>query len=408
MRNKEKLINSYQKLGLGLFVHYGLYSVLGQGEWIKLKANINDNKYESLINSFSPKQNWAKDLCKFAKKNGFKYVVFTTRHHDGFSLYDTKNLNKFDSKNTIKRDLVKEFVSACREYNLSPFLYHTLIDWREEKKFKSFSDYLVYVRKSIELLCKNYGELGGIWLDGQWKYPNYDWEEKEVFDIITKHQPNAVIINNHGYNKTRKNSIDFFDVCTFERKNISKYNYKKNHSKFAVEMCQTLNSHWGYAENDINYKSINELILNLCLSRKYGGNFLLNIGLTKNGAIRSIDKNIIGLLGKWINLNKKALYDCYPINLKLSKNCFALKNGTDIFIFAMNLPMEIDETAKNYKNKRTIINIPLKYKIKTAKWLDNDQDVNISKTMFHQKFMVPPFQYGTNLITRIAQITIQI
>ena len=86
--------------------------------------------------------------------------------------------------------------------------------------------------------------MGGIWLDGQWKYPNYDWEEKELFEIITKYQPNAVIINNSGYNKTRKNRIDFFDVCTFERKNVSKYNYRKNHSKFAVEMCQTLNSHW--------------------------------------------------------------------------------------------------------------------------------------------------------------------
>ncbi len=149
MNNKNR---AFADLGIGLFVHYGIYSVLGEGEWIKLAKGMNDEEYDKLATRFSPKQNFAKEICAFAKQNGFKYIVLTTRHHDGFSLYDTKGLNDFDSVHYLKRDLVKEFVDACHEYGIIPFIYHTLIDWREEKKHNSFSEYLEYLRNSVKLL----------------------------------------------------------------------------------------------------------------------------------------------------------------------------------------------------------------------------------------------------------------
>ena len=157
----------FAKLGLGLFVHYGLFSVLGSGEWAKYTNNIPDIEYEKLAYLFNPKMNFSDEICSFAKDNGFNYIVFTARHHDGFSLYDTKDLNDYNSYHYIKRDLVQEFILSCKKYNLLPIIYHTLIDWKEEKNFYSLYDYLSYLRNSIDLLCSNYGQIGGFWFDGE-------------------------------------------------------------------------------------------------------------------------------------------------------------------------------------------------------------------------------------------------
>ena len=343
---------AFSNLGLGLFVHYGIYSILGMGEWAKFANNISDEEYEKLANNFKPNKNFTDRICSFAKKNGFKYIVFTARHHDGFSLYDTKGLNNYDVVSYINRDLINEFVISCKKYNIKPFLYHTLIDWKMEKKFNTFSDYLKYLRNSIDIICSNYGELGGIWLDGEWQYKDRNFELDKLFQIIKDKQPNAVIVNNCGLeiDSTKKNNLA--DVITYEKKNITKYSYSDMIKSYAVEMCQTLNDHWGYAKNDINYKSIKDIILDFCICRKYGGNYLLNIGHLPNGRIRQIDKEIVNSFGQWIKINKDAIYYPKPYKMDLPNNCFALRENNNIYIFIMNIPME-------YNNKLYSTNINL-------------------------------------------------
>ena len=120
-------VYDFEKLGFGLFVHFGLYSVLGKGEWAK--DHVDDKTYNKLPPKFKPKKTWAKELVLTAKKAGCKYITLTTRHHDGFSLYDTKGLSCYDVTTLIGRDLVKEFVDACNEQGIIPFFYHTLLDW---------------------------------------------------------------------------------------------------------------------------------------------------------------------------------------------------------------------------------------------------------------------------------------
>ena len=180
-------IKEFEKLGLGMFVHFGLYSVLGKGEWAKKILNIADEDYEVIAEQFSPKADWAKDLVRTAKLAGCKYITLTTRHHDGFSLYDTCGLSDYDTVHTkCGRDLVKEFVEECRKEDIIPFFYHTLLDWREESYQNDFSKYLEYLRASIEILCKNYGKIGGLWFDGMWDKKEADWEEDKIYSLIRK------------------------------------------------------------------------------------------------------------------------------------------------------------------------------------------------------------------------------
>ena len=164
----EKRIKDFEKMGFGLFVHFGIYSVLGKGEWSKYYVDISWEEYLKTLDTFNPKENWAEELVTSAKNAGCKYITLTTRHHDGFSLYDTCGLNTYDAPHTCGRDLIREFVDACKCNDIQPFFYHTLLDWHEESYETNFKEYLVYLRKSIELLCKNYGKIGGIWFDGMW------------------------------------------------------------------------------------------------------------------------------------------------------------------------------------------------------------------------------------------------
>ncbi|MBO5068581.1 MAG: alpha-L-fucosidase, partial [Clostridia bacterium] len=140
---KNNYIADFEKLGFGLFVHFGLYSIVGKGEWyLHLNPNADKSEYESLSQQFFVKQTWAKELVNTAKLAGCKYITLTTRHHDGFSLFDTCGLSDYDAVHSAsKRDLIKEFVSACNESGIVPFFYHTLLDWREENYQKDFSKY---------------------------------------------------------------------------------------------------------------------------------------------------------------------------------------------------------------------------------------------------------------------------
>ena len=124
-------IERFSHLGFGMFVHFGLYSVIGKGEWyLTSNPNADINKYNALINKFKIKKNWAKDLVATAKNAGCKYITLTTRHHDGFSLYDTKGMNDFDAPHSAAgRDLIKEFADECHKAGIVPFFYHTLLDW---------------------------------------------------------------------------------------------------------------------------------------------------------------------------------------------------------------------------------------------------------------------------------------
>ena len=286
----------FKNLELGLFVHFGIYSQVGLGEWYMHDNKIEVEEYDKLLSTFKVKKNWAKEIVKVAKEYGAKYIVLTSRHHDGFSLYDTKGLTDYDVMHTpTARDLIKEFVEECNKNDILPFFYHTLIDWHHPDFKNDFDKYKEYLFKSIELLCTNYGPIGGFWFDGTWFSKDLDFELDKLFGLIRKYQKDAIISNNGGLDNLGEIINKEIDVAVFERG----VPQKEIDSK-AKEMCQTLNDHWGYYKTDKNYKSVDELFILYKECRSNHANLLLNIGPKGNGKVRKTEKKILKELGNKI------------------------------------------------------------------------------------------------------------
>lgn len=393
-------VEKFEKLGFGLFVHFGLYSVEGKGEWyLSLNPNADREKYFNITKKFKIRKDWAKTLVKTAKQAGCKYITLTTRHHDGFSLYDTCGLNSFDAPHSAcKRDLIKEFVEECNKEGVTPFFYHTLLDWWHQDYKNDFDKYVDYLISSVEILCKNYGKIGGIWFDGMWDNLNGNWQEDRLYSTIRKYQPTAMIINNTGLDELGKVGHPELDSVTFER---GKPCFVDNSDrKRAGEMCQVLNDHWGYAKEDCNYKSVKELIENLVDCRKYNCNFLLNVGLLGNGAVKIIDKAILLEIGKWIKQNKGFIYDI--------KSSEVTANGADIVVdvngnhyaIIKDVNMLADE---NVQRKTEVKTITLSKQIESGIWLDTGEPLEFTKN----QFKVKPFTYGKSLSVRIAKLKLK-
>ena len=393
---KLQYIEEFEKLGFGLFVHFGLYSIVGKGEWyLHLNPNANKAEYEQLASKFRVNKNWAKNLVKTAKKAGCKYITLTTRHHDGFSLFDTCGLNEYDAPHSAcGRDLIREFVDACNAEGIVPFFYHTLLDWREESYQKDFPQYIDYLVNSIEILCKNYGKIGGFWFDGMWDKQDEDWQEDRLYGTIRKYQPDAMIINNTGLSECGKVGHPEIDSVTFERGNPA---FVDNSDKYrAGEMCQVLNDHWGYASGDCNYKSVKELIENLVDCRRFNCNFLLNTGLLGNGEVNATDAAILKEIGKWIEKNKGVIYDVGSCEIK-AENAVILRGNDCHYAIIKNVPMSADPNVQRAEN---MAKISVNAEIVSAEWLDNGEIIPIE----NNTFFVTPFLYGESYSVRIAKL----
>ena len=396
---KLQYIESFEKMGFGLFVHFGLYSVIGKGEWY-LTANPTADKteYKKLIHQFKIKKNWAKELVTTAKQAGCKYITLTTRHHDGFSLYDTCGLNDFDAPHSAcGRDLIREFVDACRAGGIVPFFYHTLLDWEVESYQTDFPKYIDYLVKSIEILCTNYGKIGGFWFDGMWNKKDEDWQEDRLYGTIRKYQPEAMIINNTGLDECGKVGHPQIDSVTFERGNPAFVDNSDKHR--AGEMCQVLNDHWGYASGDCNYKSVKELIENLVDCRRYNCNFLLNTGLRGNGGVNPMDACMLREIGKWVKKNKQAVYDVKSCDIK-AENAVLLQGKNCYYAIIKNVPMAADPNVQRAENMRKV---RVEGKITSAEWLDNGEKIHVQKN----EFSVTPFLYGISASVRVAKLRIK-
>lgn len=401
-------IQAFERLGFGLFVHYGLYSVLGKGEWAKELLHLSEDEYElSLPAQFCPRPDWALQLAKVAKKAGCRYITLTTRHHDGFSLYDTRGLSTYDAPHVCGRDLVREFVDACRANGLIPFFYHTLLDWHEPSYEKDFPAYLQYLRESVKLLLTRYGKIGGIWFDGMWEKPESNWEEDTLYGMIRALQPEAMIINNTGLSAQGALGHIELDSVTFERGKPLLINQHDAPKYVASEMCQVLADHWGYAREDLHYKAPTDVIRDLATCRRYGSNFLLNVGPLGDGSLRLIDYAILDIVGQWAELNKEALYTPRPTEIPVCgrEDSFILRDKGCYYLFCDRLPMVSDPNVALHTDINYQLEFPFNEKIKSIQWLDNGTPVEYVQQEGQVVVHTVPFTYGRSLVVRIAKIT---
>lgn len=396
-----------------MFIHWGLYSQLGRGEWVQHMEQIPQEQYEELTKTFTASEFDARKIARLAKEAGMKYITITTRHHDGFSLYDTRGLSDYDAPHSAaKRDLIAEFVEGCRSEGIIPFFYHTTLDWRwnsakiDEERF---NEYLDYLHASVEILCTQYGPIGGLWFDGNWSR-NADWKEDRLYGIIRKHQPEAMIINNTGLEKRGFVGHPEIDSTTFEQA-LPKPVDRRGWPKYvAGEMCHTMNRHWGYAKHDLNYMSPADIIETLAQCRKVGANYLLNVGPTPEGAIPEYEAAALRRAGEWVHMYADAIYNGKPTPYQAPGKDFLLQTDEKLYWFVFDLSIRGDANvvvAAGGAGPRTVTGIDRP--ISRVRWIDNDETLHFAQNT-ERKFATVDMTgqpYGTNLVVRVAEITLE-
>ncbi|MBQ7835774.1 MAG: alpha-L-fucosidase [Clostridia bacterium] len=403
----EGRIAKFENMGFGMFIHYGIYSQLGCGEWVMDIAQIPKEEYVKLADTFTAKDFDAKAIARTAKAAGMNYITLTTKHHDGFCLYDTKGLCDYDAPHSAcGRDLIREFVDACNEEGIMPVFYHATLEWYHEEFETDFPKYLQYLRDSVEILCTQYGKIGGLWFDGNWSKPaGTDWEEDKLYEVIRRHQPDAIIVNNTGLDARGAVGNPEIDSVTFEQGRPTPMDREGAPKYLAAEMCHTMNDHWGYGKCDLNYKSLPDMIETLCACRKVGANYLLNVGPEGDGKIPDMQKTIIESMGTWIRECGQCIYEGKPSKIEGEYKNFALEaNGKAyLFIHGLNVlgsaHVIVAGGGLGYKYFKKV-----NRKVKSAKWTDNGDQLEFVQNGEHLWVNATGFPYGCNYVVRIVEI----
>lgn len=398
-------IANFEQLGFGMFVHWGLYSQLGRGEWVYHMEKLDLKEYIKLKDHFTAEDFNAEDLVLTAKRAGCRYITLTTRHHEGFSLYDTCGLTDYDAPHSpAGRDLVREFVDACNKHDISPFFYHTTLDWYNPDFEQNFDAYLEYLRQSVEILCTNYGKIGGLWFDGNWSKPGADWKEDALYATIRRHQPQAIIVNNTGLSARGEVGNPQIDSVTFEQGRPTPMNREGMKKYVAAEMCQTMNDHWGHAAQDFNYKSPGELIETLCGCRKVGANYLLNIGPAGQGAITPITRALLYTIGDWMDCFGEAIYNGRPYPASGFGKNFILRSGKNLYLFVFDPGRRGDENVtvgSSYSGSYAFGGVT--DTVSSIQWMDNREALDFVQKDSMLCVNFTGQDYGKSFCVRVAK-----
>jgi alpha-L-fucosidase len=407
--SKDERMEWWRDARFGMFVHWGLYAVPagqwkgkkipGIGEWIMERADIPVAEYEPLAQQFNPIKFNADEFVGIAKKAGMKYIVITSKHHDGFCLWDSE-VTDYDiiDATPFNRDILKELSKACRKQGIKLCFYHSIMDWHHpdaqkpfypnyndsKKSNPNFARYVEnYMKPQLKELLTNYGPLGVLWFDGEWIN---DWTEpqgKDLYNYVQALQPNILINNRVG--KGRKG---------MEGLNKSDQEYAGDFGTpeqqipatglpgVDWESCMTMNDTWGYKSYDDNWKSSKDLLQKLADIASKGGNFLLNVGPTAEGLIPDASIERLAAIGNWMKVNSESIYGTTASPLgKLPWGRCTAKPGKlylHVFDWPTNLRLEVPG-LKNQVNKAYLLSDKKRTKLSVRRELKEKIVVRIPR-----------------------------
>ena len=378
--DSETRMKWWHQAKFGMFVHWGLYSVLGRHEWVMENEGIPVAEYEPLARRFNPKPNAARDWAKLAKRAGMKYMVMTTKHHEGFCLFNSKLTNYCAAKQAAGRDLVKEYVDAARAEGLRVGFYYSLMDWHhpdgarcaeDEAARKRFVDYTFGL---IRELMTNYGKIDVLWYDVSWPLDAAGWQSERMNKMVFELQPN-IIVNN-------RNKLPG-DFSTPEQRIVAEKDRP-------WEACMTLNDSWGYQAADDNWKTPKQVIRNLISCAREGGNYLLNIGPRADGSIPEASVRILEEVGHWMGGGGDTIYDSEPCQVRRSNYASFTRKGNTLFMHVHFWPGE------------TVALSGLKTRVKSARLLPSKKNVDFKQDPFRVRFSGLPQEAPDHPVTTIA------
>lgn len=312
----------FQDAKFGLFIHWGVYSVLGDGEWVMHQKSMTVDEYAKLPPQFNPTAYDPEAWVRMAKDAGMRYITITSKHHDGFAMWPTKQSPWNVAEATpYAKDILAPLAAACQREGIKLFFYHSHLDWTHPDYFPrgwtgkasgrpesgDFNRYLDFMDAQLEELLTGYGPIAGIWFDGMWDRKEADWRLRRTYDLIHRLQPAALIGNNHHLAPYPGEDFQMFEK-DLPGQNTSGYSPDSVIGTLPLETCDTINGAWGYNKSDTKIKSTRDLVQYLVRSAGHNANFLLNVGPRPDGSIQPEFTERLAEIGAWMRIHGPSLY----------------------------------------------------------------------------------------------------
>ncbi|MDN5202258.1 alpha-L-fucosidase [Fulvivirgaceae bacterium BMA10] len=373
----------------GMFIHWGTYSLAGRHEWVKKRERISDEHYQKYFEQFNPDLFDPVEWAKKAKAAGMKYAVITTKHHEGFTLFDSKHTDYRVTNTPYGKDALKEWVDAFRSEGLKIGFYYSLIDWhhpeytidrvhpqsansdeayKELNKDRDMKIYRKYLKDQVTEILTNYGKVDILWLDysfpGKHGKDKNDWGSVELMKLVRKLQP-GIIVNDRADLKDYAGGWDFTTPEQFKVSEWPTYEGKK----IPWETCQTFSGSWGYYRDELTWKNNKQLLVLLIESVSKGGNLLLNVGPTGRGTLDHRAQEALANMGEWMKVNGRSIYGCTqaPEEFQVPDHSILTYNPTTnrLYIHLLDYPLQ-NFTLKGMRGK-----------IKYAQFLHDASEIQI-------------------------------
>ena len=327
----------------GMFIHWGLYSMPARHEWVKTNEKIPEEKYEKYFRYFNPDLYDAREWARQAKAAGMKYAVMTTKHHEGFCMFDSKYTDYKCTNTPAGRDLIREYVDAFRAEGIRIGFYYSLIDWHhpefpidqlhprrddpdayEKSKGRDMHKYAEYMRNQVTELLTNYGRIDVLWFDFSYekdpKFPEWmrgkgkdEWEAEELIATARRLQPGIIIDNRTQIEQ---------DIWTPEQYQPQEWpRHPETGELLPWEACQTFSGSWGYYRDEMTWKSPKMLVQMLINTVALGGNLLMNVGPTSRGYLDARAEAALKTYADWMKVNSRSIYGCTMAEPELLRLC---------------------------------------------------------------------------------------
>jgi len=362
----------WRDAGFGMFIHWGLYAVpAGQygeeknhAEWIQETANIPVNEYEKYTAQFNPVKFNAKEWVQLAKNAGMKYIVITSKHHDGFCLWDSK-VSDYDiiDRTPYQKDILKELAEACEKEGIIFCFYHSIMDWHHpdaqginhpnynygKGPNPKFSNYVEgYMKPQLKELLSNYGKIGVLWFDGEWINEWTEDQGKDTYNYLRNLQPDLIINNRVGKGRQGMEGMNAYDDAAGDF-GTPEQEILEGKSTLDWEACMTMNDHWGFNKFDDNFKSTEMLIHNLIDIAAKGGNYLLNVGPTMEGLIPGESVNRLKEMGAWMTINGEVIHNSRGTNhFKEGESIYYIRSNDNQYLYAVLTQWPGESTQLKY------------------------------------------------------------
>jgi alpha-L-fucosidase len=379
--NRAARMKWWKAARFGMFIHFGVYSTIGRHEWVMEDEGIPVAEYTPHAASFNPRPGSARAWARLAKQAGMKYMVMTTKHHEGFCNFDTKLTTYCATRQGPQRDLVREYVDAARAEGLRVGFYYSLMDWHHPDgalcatNGESRKRFIDYTHGLIRELMTNYGKIDVLWYDVAWPLDAAGWESQRMNEMVFQLQPD-IIVNN-------RNKLPG-DFSTPEQRIVAETGAR------AWEACMTLNDSWGYQAADDNWKTSRTVIRNLISCVRDSGNYLLNIGPRPDGSIPEPSIRVLQEVGGWMDVNGHTIYDSDPCQVRRSNYASFTRSGNTLFMHVHFWPGEYVAVAG------------LMTKVKSARLIKTGQPVPFKQDEFRVRFTDLPAKAPDTPITTIA------